>query len=389
MCIVQACKVKNGMREYQNMSSFSRTVANEQKKGAYYTDQGMCRRIGRLLALPADDEVSVLEPAIGNAKAVQTVLDNVSVKAKKTAVFGVELDEAVAKETREELKKLSEDNVVIQADFLSGTKISYNTFSLCFSNPPYRKADTLNDTSLETQFMKSIYPLMKKQGILVYVIPYYTLINQSDFLKPFLLRFEPVACYRFDDKEYEQFQQCVLVGRRRLKLASWENEGMVEMREAFLESIKKKELLPYLPGLDEEVKEPIMVPASKPADVKEFTTRFFDYAKAGETLSFSSPLYKEQSRRLNDGLYRQSTLNSPPVPLKKDLLYLCAISGGGQGYCGSEEEGNLHLQRGVVKTIKEDELTTNDKGDSIIVEHTRSAISMTVLENNGTFHLLK
>lgn len=371
------------------MNSFSRTVANEQKKGAYYTDKGMCKRIGRLFALPADDEVSVLEPSVGDATAVLTFLDNVSVKAKKTAVFAVELDAEVAKQTKEDLKKLSEDNVVIQADFLSGTKISYNTFSLCFSNPPYRKADGLNDTSLESQFMKSIYPVMKKQGILVYVIPYYTLINQSDFLKPFLLRFEPVACYRFDDKEYEQFQQIVLIGRRRLKIADWSDEGMEEMREKFTASIKEKELLPYLPGLDEEITEPILVPASKPADVKDFTTRFFDYQRAGESLSFSSPLYKEQSRRLNDGLYRQSTLNSPPIPLKKDLLYLCAISGGGQGYCGSEENGDLHLQRGVVKTIKEDELTTNEKGESIIVEHTRSAISMTVLENDGTFHLLK
>lgn len=377
------------MREYQNMNSFSRTVANEQKKGAYYTDKGMCKRIGRLFALPADDEVSVLEPAVGDATAVLTFLDNVTVKAKKTAVYAVELDAEVAKQTKEDLKNLSEDNVVIQADFLSGTRISYNTFSLCFSNPPYRKADVLNDTSLESQFMKSIYPIMKKQGILVYVIPYYTLINQSDFLKPFLLRFEPVACYRFDDKEYEQFQQCVLIGRRRMRIAGWEEEGMVEMRERFVESIKEKELLPYLPALDAEITEPIMVPASKPSDVREFTTRFFDYARAGESLSFSSPLYKEQSRRLKDGLYRQSILNSPPVPLKKDLLYLCAISGGGQGYCGSEEEGNLHLQRGVVKTIKEDELTTNEKGESIIVEHTRSAISMTVLENDGTFHLLK
>lgn len=359
------------------------------KKGAYYTDKGMCKRIGRLFDLPAGDEVSVLEPSVGDASAVRTFLDNVHVKAKKTAIFAVELDAEVAKETREELKELSEDNVVIQADFLTGARISYNSFSLCFANPPYRKADALNDTSLETQFMKGIYPAMKKQGILVYVIPYYTLIDRTDFLNQFLVRFEPVACYRFDDKEYAQFQQIVLIGRRRLRIASWSDEGMEELREKFYESIKEKELLPYLPGLDEEITEPIMVPASKPAEVKEFTTRFFDYARAGESLTTGSPLYKEQSRRINDGMYRPSTLNSPPVPLKKDLLYLCAISGGGQGYCGSEENGDLHLQRGVVKTVKEDEVTTNEKGENIIVEHSRSAISMALLENNGTFHHLK
>ena len=74
------------MREYQNMNSFSRTVANEQKKGAYYTDKGMCKRIGRLFALPADDEVSVLEPAVGDATAVLTFLDNVTVSEAEQAL---------------------------------------------------------------------------------------------------------------------------------------------------------------------------------------------------------------------------------------------------------------------------------------------------------------
>lgn len=370
------------------MNSFSRTVANEQKKGAYYTDSGMCKRIGRLLAFPEDEEVSVLEPSIGDGSAVRAVLDNVTVKGKGASVFGVELDAEVAEETKRVFKGLSQDNVIIQADFLSGMKMSYTSFGMCFANPPYRKADKLNEESLETQFMRGIYPLLKKFGVLVYVIPHYTLSNLTDFIKPFLVRFDPIAVYRFDDKEYAQFQQCVLIGRRRNRMADWSDE-MNELKERFRERVANPENIPYLPALDEEIEEDrlVVVPASPARDVQTFTTRFFDYAKAGSALTERSPLYKEESRRLEAQRYQQAELTKPPVPLKKDLLYLCAIAGGGQGYCGSEENGDLHLQRGVVKTISTEELVGKENGNgSVIVEHTRAAVSMTVLENDGTFH---
>lgn len=377
------------MGDFHNMSSFSCTVANEQKKGAYYTDRSMCKRIGRLLALPEKGEVSVLEPSIGDGWAVREVLDNVSGKGK-TTVFGVELDAVVAAETKKVFKELSQENVIIEADFLTGTKISYTSFGLCFANPPYRKADDLNEERMETQFMKSIYPSLKKAGVLVYVIPYYTLTDLPDFLKPFLLRFEPLAVYRFDDEVYSRFQQCVLIGKRRNRIASWEEEGMVEMRASFVESISRKEKIPYLPKMTDEIPEEkmITVPEAPARDIQYFTTSRFDYKKAGESLTIMSPLYKEQSRRIRESEYRQVGLNNPPVKLKKDLLYMCAISGGGQGYCGSEETGDLHLQRGVVKTVKEEEVCQDEKGNNTLIEHSRSAVSMTLLENDGTFHTL-
>lgn len=377
------------MGDFHNMSSFSRTVANEQKKGAYYTDRGMCKRIGRLIALPEKGEVSVLEPSIGDGWAVREVLEHAGVKGK-TTVFGVELDAVVAAETKKVFKELSEENVIIEADFLSGTKISYNSFGLCFANPPYRKVDTLNEERMETLFMKNIYPVLKKAGILIYVIPYYTLTDVPGFLKPFLLRFQPLSVYRFDDDVYSQFQQCVLIGRRRNRIASWEDDGMVEIRDSFIAAISDKDLLPYLPKPDEEIPEDelIFVPEASSKDIQYFTTSKFDYERAGAALHLTSPLYKEQGKRIKESEYRQVGLNNPPVKLKKDLLYMCAISGGGQGYCGSEEAGDLHLQRGVVKRVKEDEVVTDEDGKSKIVEHTRAAVSMTILENDGTFHTL-
>lgn len=54
-------------------SSFSRTIINEAKMGAYYTDAEHCRRIGRLLDFP--EEFIALEPSIGDGSAIAATLD--------------------------------------------------------------------------------------------------------------------------------------------------------------------------------------------------------------------------------------------------------------------------------------------------------------------------
>ena len=56
----------------KKQSSFSRSLANDAKLGAYYTDISMCRRISHLLRFP-DGEVCCLEPSIGDGSAVAAV----------------------------------------------------------------------------------------------------------------------------------------------------------------------------------------------------------------------------------------------------------------------------------------------------------------------------
>ena len=73
----------------RKQSGFSRSLFNDMKMGAYYTDPEMCRRIGLLFSFP-DEEVSIIEPSIGDASAVMEVLDKRGADSRK--VFGVELN---------------------------------------------------------------------------------------------------------------------------------------------------------------------------------------------------------------------------------------------------------------------------------------------------------
>ena len=84
-----------------------------------------------------------------------------------------------------------------------------------------------------------------------------------------------------------------------------------------------------------------------------------------------------------------NNLGKPPIPLKKDSLYLLATSGSGQGLTGSEENSDLHLQRGVAEVIEESEYSTDEKGKEIEKVISRTKVSMTVVENDGKITVLE
>lgn len=72
----------------QNM--FSRTLFNESKLGAYYTDPVHAAKIGRLFRLQG--ECCVLEPSFGNAEALKAFLSQCerADEAGSVHTFGVE-----------------------------------------------------------------------------------------------------------------------------------------------------------------------------------------------------------------------------------------------------------------------------------------------------------
>ena len=120
----------------RQQSTFSRTMDNMVKMGAYYTDIEHCIDIGKQLKFP-ETEVSVLEPSIGDGSAVLAVTGKNETTHENVKIFGVELNEISAKECQE--NPLLEE--VLEADFLEGVRIKNNVFSFVFGNPPYMEDD--------------------------------------------------------------------------------------------------------------------------------------------------------------------------------------------------------------------------------------------------------
>lgn len=349
-------------------SNFSRSLVNDSKLGAYYTDTDHCRRIGNLFSFP--ENFCVLEPSIGDGSAVQAVLGT-----SGGSLFGVEVNEKTVQD-------LTERNVcefLLQADFLKGVKISNKAFSFCFSNPPYGD-DPDAKKRLEQEFLEKTFGYLAAGAVYALVIPYYVLKDER-FSKCYAARFSPLAVYRFDDKVYQRFKQIVVIGKRRESLGYLRSEY-----ERWYSTIDTVEKLAYLPQ-DQDAAEKIPVPESFPENVEYFTTLKFDVAAAGQQLS-NSPVYDLIGKfRLNP--YMATEIGHPPVPLKKDLLYLCAVSGGGQGLVGSEEDGDLHLQRGEAKIVKDQRAEVGQNGKSSLVETSRTKIVLNIIENDGTITSLE
>ena len=355
----------------QNM--FSRTLFNESKLGAYYTDPVHAAKIGRLFRLQG--ECCVLEPSFGNAEALKAFLSQCerADEAGSVHTFGVELN----RETFEQYKQGIEFPVC--ADFIGGIRASNRAFTLCFANPPYGVGGDDGSTRLEKLFVERIYQLMKTKGYLVLVVSL-TTMNLDEFAKCLLARFKPVAFYRFDDKEFEKYKQVVFIGQKRVSIGLYRKEyeeWMIANPGAPLVDI------PYIP------KDPatrMEVPVSLESEIELFTTKEFDEAILLHNTSALVPVLK---KALQTNAYQSVGLGKPIVPLKKDLLYLSAIAGGGQGLAGNEDRGDLHLQRGQAKPVQIETPEFNDEEEvhSVLVT-TRNQITLHVIDNFGTIREL-
>lgn len=359
-------------------SSFSRSLVNDYKMGAYYTDLEHCKRIGNLLSFPEEEEVCILEPSIGDGQALLAITGKTMETGMNKIICGVELNS----KTYESIKGNTLFNYLINEDFLNGVKISNGSFSFCFSNPPYGQIQDGKER-YETKFVEKIYHKLCAAGILVLVIPFYTL-NDDSFLKPFFARFNPIATYRFDDNVYKQFQQVVVIAQKRLNGIGYMSPWLVKYKEL----IAEKEMLAYLPMIGDTIEKRIQINTSIERNIEYFTTLAFDAESAAVQLSASN-LYKAVSDKISVPIYSSVDIGQPPVPLSTDLLYLCAVSGGGQGLAGNVENNDLHLQRGVAKVVKETKVVTKEDGATELIENSFTKICINVIQNDGEISVLE
>lgn len=356
----------NDLRFRKN--NFNRTAANESKMGAYYTDIAHAKSIGEMLVFPKD-EVCCLEPSIGDGKAVLEVTEKGNVK-----VFGVELNDTVAEQT----KNMEGIAACLKADFLSGVVIKHNTFTLCFGNPPYLDDEIGSETKdrCERTFLEKVTAnYLKRGGVLIWIVSEKMLSALGRYL---LTHYETKALYRFRQDEYAKWKQVVFVGIKK----DTEPCSKRDLDDFFMRC-KDMEELPVHP------QERICVPASSAEDLTIFTTKEFDADAAYELLDNAELLEMQAadydslfSRIVTQRPFGVGNLGIPPIPLKRDSLFLLATSGAGQGAVGTPGE-DMHLQRGVVRMVEDIEVIENEDDSKAIKVTQRSQVSMHLIESSG------
>ena len=357
------------------MSGFDRTRSNLQKMGAYYTDVSHCKWLSNFFAFSSSEETCCLEPSIGDGKAIIAttgVKENPNVK-----IFGVELNDAVAEETKK--SPFIED--LIKGDFLNGVRISNNTFSFMFGNPPYINDDVEGEGRMELTFLQKAYNYLTRSAIVVWVIPHREFIKDK-FLRFWLTRFETLHVFKFHNEEFQKFNQVALIGRKSsIKAFNVELVENAKMRYGHVEDIEE------VPVNWDGAK--IEVPTSCSEKIKIFAPMIFPADEALQRLlDFGSELDKSFDSKVKIPEYVSSDIGMPPIPPKNDSMYLLSVCGVGAGLTGMEGV-DLHLQRGVAESVETTTTEEDERGDLIEKKTIRTQIKMAILQPNGEIsHLM-
>ncbi|WP_113675869.1 DUF6094 domain-containing protein [Vallitalea guaymasensis] len=360
--------------EVKRQTGFQRVLYNLAKKGAYYTDSQHCNWLSKLFEWPKE-EVCILEPSIGDGAAVSAVIDK-NVKDKKL-IFGIELDEKVYKINKHN------PNIrhLINADFTNGVKISNNSFSFCFGNPPYGK-DVQAEERLEFSFLKKVTKYLKPQAVLVWVIPYYVFQEEPRYAAFFSANYEVSAVYKFHDKEFKKYKQIAIIAIKRPGSQLRDNKEANKLLKRVL-NIDEVQLVP----IDYHGPKIKILPSLE-KDIIYFSTKKFNPYEAEEALNHSA-VYKElrEYTRHEDVLIKD--IGRPPVQLSANHMYLLAVCGCTSSYrMGTDENSDVHLQRGKVDMVEHSTFETKDNGAVVETVTSSAHTKLTIIENDGTITIL-
>ena len=384
--------------QIRNVNTFHQTASNYAKFGAYYTNNDMMYRCGRVLNIPNDEGkvTVVLEPHIGDASAVTSLLRGAGAERKSIVTYGVDINaDTIAKLKENKISNHESDeegkvwvDYLLNADTTHGIIMSNAKVDLCYDNPPYGEAD---GTRLEQIAEETTFKYLKRNGVHVFVVPYYLISDMSDkkyekFAKSFFGRYQPIRIFRFDDDVYKDFKQIVIISRRRDCIGF-----MIDDFKAWIESVNELEKLPYLPKVDEEFDERWRVLVSNGADgVDKFTTKAFLPEEALPALKMSKILCRGISDLACIEEYTSDIVGNPPIPPADATKYELMVCGVCEGLAGDEDEGTLHLQRGYVEQVETSRIKDNGSGKEDTIEVTLSSeTSIHIFDSEFNYIVLK
>ncbi|ADR37703.1 hypothetical protein Ocepr_2255 (plasmid) [Oceanithermus profundus DSM 14977] len=335
--------------------------AGRVKAGFFPTPLSVIEWIGRIVLPPmtwSGEYVSLaaLDPAVGDGEAFGALTGLVGESHKVyVKAYGIELDRHRATKARGKVEKVAVGNAL-------GFEAA--GFSLLFLNPPYDDAG--GGKRLEVEFLERFVDALVPQGVLVYIIPEYSLPAAAGLL---LSHYEEVRALRFPEPEYRAFRQVVVLGRKRKDPVIVEDPRL-EPEEQDLRHVALSRTLRYT------------VPKGD-LDAIRLVDRGLepeDYLK----LAARSPAWDSLRARARSV---EAPAKMPPlVPLSREHLALLVAAGHLNETVVATDEGPL-LLRGRVEKVRE-ELPPEDDGERKI-QLVRERYVSTIQAFNLQTHELK
>ncbi len=324
--------------------------------GYYPTPISVIEKIRSFIHEPKQS-VTILDPCVGEGLAVAKLAAALSAET-----YGIELDAFRAREAKTRIQH------ILHCGF-EEARITNRAFSCLFLNPPYDfeesdKADNLSFRK-EKWFLQGTIQYLQPRGLLVYIIPQYSL--SKSLAKILSYRFENFQVYRFPDGEFEAFRQIVLFGVRK------KENSLDEDVQAELEMVPKRDL-PELPMLEEPV---YKLPPGLPIPL--FRSSRIDPEELEKEVK-ASALW---SKFADMTTVKTTNVQRPPLPLHTGHLGLLLASGMLDGMVGDRGSPDRHLVKGVVEKITISYV--EQPSEQVVEEHQleQFRVSIKILKQNG------
>lgn len=347
-------------------------VGNKILAGYFRTPDRQGEYIKSLLRFTGD--CSVFDPTCGEGLILQQLTEGTEFRVKS---YGVELDKGRAQEAQSRLDE------VIQAP-IESMVISHDVFSLLFLNPPYDHTikgigdDEKTERKEYIELVRNTRYLVPG-GVIVYIIPSYRFADKkiSRFLST---NFEDIGIIKFSAEDYEDYKQCVFIGKKRPGNRKEMNNQLFE----FLQKMSNEEHI-------ERNVTPINVLVGKktwdiPSGRLEIPTFYSKIENKKEFIpliqknrGFQAFIERTKPRQLEIG-------GDPIINIAQGQLALLLASGAVNGLLG--EGKTLHAVQGVeeVKTLTWEEKAEN--GGKIHKSRTQRRVLVKIITPSGKIRKL-
>ncbi len=339
---------------------FQRLAQNFIKNGYYPTDEETMSRIVQALHF-AGRKCNILDPCCGEGTALAEIkhtLDGSDLPTVNVTSYGVEYDSERAWHSKQIL------DYCIHGD-LRDCMIGARQFGLLFLNPPY--GDAVSDKAqlsdpkagklrLEKEFYRRTNGLLQFGGVMILIIPYYTL--DKEFSTWISRHFHDVKVFMAPE---QQFKQCVIFGVRHKVTEQWATTEEYQQTRGKLVAVGKGDVIAdELPDFWDKQTFNIdgdgLYHVPEAVETGKFELVHLDGLQLADTLKDKAGLWKQYELFFN----QQRTWNHkrPVCDVSNWHLALMLAAGQVSGVVNSED-GRTFVVRG--DTYKDKQVTTSEE----------------------------
>ena len=182
-------------------------------KGGYYPTPMRCVDLVANLVMvqkhmntESQEAIRILDPCCGPGDACERLAARLASKTKaEIRTYGVELEQERAQKARDQM------DFALSSDLFQAM-IANNAFQVLYLNPPY-DFDS-EDKRVEHAFLMHCTRYLVGGGLLMLVVPRHRLSVSAKYLAA---NYDRLECRRFPDPEYDNFDQVILMGNRRMQ----------------------------------------------------------------------------------------------------------------------------------------------------------------------------